>query len=115
MRRSGKGLRGGGELSRKTLLCLSLLSILQFLDWVTTWIADVHGIVEQNPLMHWVILSWGFAGLFVVKLLAVLVFFLLWRSLSVQGVSERVISCLFLLLSMVYVFIVSGNVVTIWG
>ena len=106
---------GGGELSRKTLLCLSLLSVLQFLDWLTTWIADLHGIVEQNPLMHWVILSWGFVGLFVVKFLAVLVFFLLWRSLSVQGISERAISCLFLSLSLVYVFIVSGNVITIWG
>jgi len=102
-------------MSRNTLLCLFLLSILQFLDWLTTWIADVHGIIEQNPLMHWVISCWGFAGLFVVKLLAVLVFFLLWRSLSVQGISERVISCLFLVLSLVYVFIVLGNLVTIVG
>ncbi len=102
-------------MSRNTLLCLSLLSVLQLLDWLTTWIADLCGIVEQNPIMHWVILSWGFAGLFVVKLLAVLVFFLLWRSLSIQGVSERVISCIFLSLSVMYVCIVLGNVVTVWG
>ena len=92
---------------------LCIWAVLQVFDWITTWIADLCGIMEQNPLMYAVIASYGFVGLALVKAASILIYGGCCYFALHENAAHKAFLGMSLFVVVFYLCIVGGNALTI--